>query len=127
MNRSFAATCTVALGISCASTRAQTPPAAAATARQSATCSNGAPFGGVVRDTTGATVAEAAITLEDGTATQTGGDGRGRAVHVLQVLHRKQTAPNQASPCRWARFLLCMQAKRYVCWNTYSKDIFWSR
>ena len=88
MNRSIAATCTVALGLSCASSRAQTPQTGDSTAHPIATCSNGAPLAGLVRDTTGATVAEAAITLEDGTATRTGKDGRFQLRCVTAGAHK---------------------------------------
>ena len=67
MNRSIVATYTMALGLSCALAGAQTTQAADAAARAGA-CSSGAPVAGLVHDTTGATVAEAAITLEDGTS-----------------------------------------------------------
>jgi hypothetical protein len=85
-----AATCSVALGLPCASAPAQTQTST--NARQDTMCSNGSPLTGLVRDTTGATVAQAAITLEDGTATQTGADGRfqfhcvSAAAHHLHVV-----------------------------------------
>ncbi|MGI4755325.1 MAG: TonB-dependent receptor domain-containing protein [Janthinobacterium lividum] len=39
-------------------------------------CTNGAPLSGIARDATGATVAEAAVTLDDGTETHTSANGR---------------------------------------------------
>ena len=84
MNRIAAATCTVALGLSYASART-THAAGGPNSEdgQNATCSGGGPLAGIVRDTTGATVAEAAITLEDGTATQTGVNPFPRTRHLI--------------------------------------------
>ena len=57
----------------------------------SAGCVHGAPLAGTVRDTTGATVAAAAVTLDDGYSTQSDREGRfhfacvPEAAHVLQI------------------------------------------
>src|ERR1700710_342724 len=99
MNRIAAATCTVALGLSYAS--AQTTHTAGGPTPegdQNAACSNGAPLAGIVRDTTGATVAEAAITLEDGTATQTGKDGHFQMRCVADGAHQLHVAATSFAP-----------------------------
>ena len=99
MNRIAAATCTVALGLSYAP--AQTPQRAGGPSledSQAAPCGTGAALVGIVRDTTGATVAEAEITLEDGTAAQTGKDGRFQMRCVADGSHKLHVAATSFAP-----------------------------
>ena len=61
-------------------------------------CSEGSPLTGVVRDTTGASVAEAIVTLEDGSTTQTASDGRFRFACVTSADHRLHIAAESFAP-----------------------------
>ena len=61
-------------------------------------CANGAPLAGVVRDGTGATVAEAAVTLEDGSTTQSGADGHFQLRCVSPGEHQLHVAAASFAP-----------------------------
>ena len=63
------------------------PVAPLAQVAGTAVCVHGAPLAGAVHDATGATVAEATVSLEDGTTTQTGTDGRFRMACVPDGAH----------------------------------------
>ncbi len=97
-NRIAATACTVALGLCYAPAQTTHTGGPSLEDGQSAACSAGNPLAGIVRDTTGATVAEAAVTLEDGTATQTAKDGRFQLRCVAEGAHKLHVAATSFAP-----------------------------
>ena len=63
-------------------------PSVAQAATDPAACTSGSPLTGAVHDTTGASVANATVVLDNGTAVQTGENGRFQLGCVTPGAHR---------------------------------------
>ena len=98
MRRTILAAYPVALGLCCAAAGAQGANRSDGAPAQSAPCGSGVTLEGVTHDSTGATIAEAAVTLEDGTTTQTGKDGRFLLRCVTAGAHRLHVTATSFAP-----------------------------